>query len=220
MLTKINDPISSISHLIGAILSIPITFILVNYGLTYSTPMGAFGLFIFGLSLFLLYTASTVYHLIPTTDQYKSMKLKARRIDHMMIYVLIAGSYTPICIISLGDTIGYEIIAIIWAFAIFGVIFKLFVLNENKIVRFISTGVYLAMGWLVIFAINPLIDALSFTSLLFLALGGLSYTVGAVIYALKKPAIPVDFISFHDVFHMFVLLGSALHVITMFTLIP
>ncbi len=149
----------------------------------------------------------------------KDLKLKARRIDHMMIYILIAGSYTPICIISLGDTIGYKIIIIIWAIAIFGVLFKLFVLNESKVVRFISTGIYLAMGWFIVFALSPLVDALSFTSLLFLTLGGLSYTVGAIIYALKKPTIPVDFVSFHDIFHIFVILGSFFHVITMFTLV-
>ncbi len=219
MFKNINDPISSLTHLFGAVMSIPITIILVNFGLDNTTPLGTFGLFIFGLSLFLLYTASTVYHLIPTTENYKNIKLKARRIDHMMIYILIAGSYTPICIISLGDTIGYQIISIIWAIALFGVIFKLFVLNENKIVRFISTAIYLAMGWLIIFAISPLVDSLSFISLVFLVLGGLSYSVGAVIYALKRPAIPVDFISFHDIFHIFVLLGSAFHVVTMFTLI-
>ncbi len=218
-MAKINDPISSISHMISAIISIPLTFILVNFGIKNTNLAGTIGLFIFGLSLFLLYSASTVYHLIPTTEQYKELKLKARRIDHMMIYVLIAGSYTPICIISLGDTIGYKIIIIIWAIAIFGVLFKMFVLNENKIVRFVSTGLYLAMGWFIVFAFSSLVDALSFTSLLFLTLGGLSYTIGAVIYALKKPSIPVDFISFHDIFHIFVILGSFFHVLTMFTLV-
>ncbi len=95
----------------------------------------------------------------------------------------------------------------------------MFVLNENKKLRYVSTGLYLLMGWFIILAIYPLTQVMSGISMVFLALGGVSYTIGAVIYALKKPAINVEWLSFHDVFHFFVLLGSLFHVIMMFTLI-
>ncbi len=214
----INDAVSSISHLCGAIASIPITIALVIYGSYYGNIYTVLSFIIFGLSLLALYTASTVYHMIPTNIENSIVKLRARKIDHMMIYILIAGSYTPVCLISLDGTLGYAIIAVIWTIAIIGVIFKLFVLNDNKIVRLISTSLYVLMGWLIIFAIVPLIKSMSVVSFTFLVLGGISYTVGAVIYALKKPHIKVEWLNFHDIFHFFVLLGSMFHVIMMFTL--
>lgn len=219
MFKKLNDPVSSLSHLCGAILSVPTTIALLivsvaNGYIWYIVPF-----LIFGVSLFALYTASTVYHLIPKDEPAKITKLKARRIDHMMIYVLIAGTYTPICLISIKGVWGYSIVAIIWTLAIFGIVFKMFVLNDSKIIRYISTSIYLFMGWLVIVAIIPLIRSVDTDTLILLILGGVSYSVGAVIYALKKPNIPVDWLSFHDIFHFFVLLGSAFHVFTMFTII-
>ncbi len=136
----------------------------------------------------------------------------------MMIYILIAGTYTPVCLISLKGVWGYTIVSIIWGIALLGVVFKLFVLNDNKIVRWISTSLYLVMGWLIIIAIYPLTKSVDTITLVLLALGGVSYTIGAVIYALKKPAIRVEWLDFHDVFHFFVLLGSLFHVMMMFTL--
>ncbi len=214
----INDAVSSISHLCGAIASIPITIALVIYGINYGSPSGVIGFIIFGISLLALYTASTVYHMIPTSAYYKLKKLRARKVDHMMIYILIAGSYTPVCLITLQGTLGIVIISTIWGLAILGVVFKIFVLNDNKIVRYISTSIYLLMGWLIIFAIVPLVKSMNTVSFILLFLGGLSYTVGAVIYALKKPHINVEWLSFHDIFHFFVLLGSMFHVFMMFTL--
>ncbi len=214
----INDAVSSISHLCGAIASIPITIALVIYGAYYGNIYTVLSFIIFGLSLMALYTASTVYHMIPSTLENKLLKLRARKVDHMMIYILIAGSYTPVCLISLDGTLGYAIIAIIWSIAIIGVVFKLFVLNDSKIVRLISTSLYVIMGWLIIFAIVPLVKSMNIVSFTFLVLGGVSYTVGAVIYALKKPHINIEWLSFHDIFHFFVLLGSMFHVIMMFTL--
>lgn len=215
---KINDVVSSISHLCGAIASIPITIGLIIYGVYYGEVYSIISYIIFGLSLLALYTASTVYHLIPTNIDYSIAKLRARKIDHMMIYVLIAGSYTPVCLISLHGKIGYIIIAIIWSIAIAGIIFKLFVVSDKKIVRYISTSFYVFMGWLIIFAVYPLVKSMNTISFIFLVLGGVSYTVGAVIYALKKPHINIEWLSFHDIFHFFVLLGSMFHVFMMFTL--
>ncbi len=219
MFKKINDPVSSISHLTGAILSIPVTIVLLLYGAYYGTVWHVISFAIFGLSLLALYTASTVYHMIPKTTSTEIAKLRARKIDHMMIYVLIAGTYTPICLTSLRGAWGYTIISIIWAIAIFGVVFKLFVMNDSKVIRWISTSLYLFMGWLIIVALYPLVKTVDTITMVFMTLGGISYTIGAVIYALKKPHIPVDWLSFHDIFHFFVLIGSMFHVMMMFTLI-
>ncbi len=218
MFKKLNDPVSSISHGIGAIAAIPITIALALYGAYTGTTINVVAYLIFGLSLFSLYTSSTVYHLIPKNESTQNVKQKARKVDHMMIYILIAGTYTPVCLISLNDVLGYTIIAIIWGIALLGVIFKLFVLNDSKIVRWISTGLYLIMGWFVLLVIYPVTKSVDTITLVLMALGGVSYTIGAVIYALKKPAIPVEWLDFHDVFHFFVLLGSLFHVLMMFTL--
>ncbi len=100
-----------------------------------------------------------------------------------------------------------------------GIVFKLFVLNDNKVVRYISTSLYLFMGWFILIALIPLVRSVDTITMVFLTLGGVSYSVGAIIYALKKPNIPIEWLSFHDIFHFFVLLGSLFHVIMMFTLI-
>ncbi len=218
MFKKLNDPVSSISHCIGAISAIPITIALALYGAYTGTTLDVVAYLIFGLSLFSLYTSSTIYHLIPKKDSTQNVKQKARRVDHMMIYILIAGTYTPVCLISLNGVLGYTIIAIIWGIALLGVIFKLFVLNDSKVIRWISTGLYLVMGWFVLVVIYPVTKSVDTITLVLMALGGVSYTVGAVIYALKKPAIPVEWLDFHDIFHFFVLLGSLFHVLMMFTL--
>ncbi len=219
MFRKLNDPVSSISHLAGAIISIPVTIALLVYGAYYGTVWHVVSFAIFGLSLFALYTASTVYHLIPKNAVTEVKKLRARKVDHMMIYILIAGTYTPICLTSLRGVWGYTIISIIWAIAILGVVFKLFVMNDSKVIRWISTGLYLFMGWLIVVALFPLVKIVDTITIVFMALGGVSYTIGAVIYALKKPHIPVEWLSFHDIFHFFVLLGSMFHVMMMFTLL-
>ncbi len=219
MFKKLNDPVSSISHLAGAILSIPVTIALLVYGSYYGTVWHVISFAIFGLSLFALYTASTVYHLIPKNAVTEVKKLRARKVDHMMIYILIAGTYTPICLTSLRGVWGYTIISVIWVIAILGVVFKLFVMNDSKVIRLVSTGLYLFMGWLIVVALFPLVKIVDTITIVFMALGGISYTIGAVIYALKKPHIPVDWLSFHDIFHFFVLVGSMFHVMMMFTLI-
>ncbi len=215
---KINDPVSSISHLVGAILSIPVSLILVGAGAYFGNVWYVVSFAIFGLSLFMLYSASTIYHLIPKNIGTETIKLVARKIDHMMIFVLIAGTYTPICLITLRGVWGYSLISVVWGIAILGIVFKSFGVSDNKVIRTISTGLYLVMGWLAVVAIIPLVNSMETVSLVLLALGGVSYSVGAVIYALKKPHIPVEWLDFHDIFHFFVLLGSIFHIIMMFTL--
>lgn len=210
-MNKIKDPVSAITHFIGAVLSIPITIAMItvanNNG---AEPVEIASLLIFGLSLFLLYTASTVYHTIDGTEETNVM---LKKIDHMMIYVLIAGTYTPICLMALRYNRGLTILFIVWAVAIVGMIVKIFWIDAP---RWLSTLLYVGLGWASLLLIYPLYKATSAGAVALLALGGISYTVGAVIYATKRPKINNKYFGFHEIFHLFVLLGSALHIAFVF----
>ncbi len=209
---KIKDPVSSISHLAGAIIAIPITILLIIKGAHLGSARYIVSFAIFGAALFLLYMASAVYHYFNISE--KVTKL-LKRIDHMMIFVLIAGTYTPICLITLKGPWGYSILAVAWAFAIGGIFLKLFWIGAPRI---LSTAIYVAMGWMVVVAIYPLIKSATTAELVLLLLGGLAYTFGAVIYAMKWFPIKLKMVGFHEIFHFFVLGGSTFHVALMFCL--
>lgn len=153
---------------------------------------------LFGTSMVLLYLASTLYH--GTTDE----KLKARFkvMDHAAIYCLIAGSYTPFTLVTLKESVGWILFTVVWAIALFGVIFKLYYTGRFRI---LSTLIYLMMGWLVIFAIEPIREAIPYDGLVLIFTGGMFYTVGAVIYMLERP------LFHHAIWHLFVMAGSAFH---------
>lgn len=153
---------------------------------------------IFGLSMMVLYAASTLYH--NAENPKKRAKLKV--FDHAAIFVLIAGSYTPFCIVALQSKLGWNMFLLVWGIASIGIIFKLFFTGKLK---HISTIMYVIMGWLVVFFISPLFDSLSSLGASYLIAGGVFYTIGAVLYSIKK--IPYN----HAIFHVFVLLGSFSH---------
>ncbi|NQZ76931.1 MAG: hemolysin III family protein [Ekhidna sp.] len=153
---------------------------------------------IFGTSLLLLYAASTLYH----SSKNKKARARLRVFDHAAIFVLIAGTYTPVCLITLNPSTGIPLLIIIWIIALLGIVLKVFFTGKYKI---LSTIAYVGMGWLGIFAIQSLIEKMNTSGLLLLALGGLLYTVGAIIYS--KKSIPFN----HAIFHFFVLLGSGSH---------
>ncbi len=159
---------------------------------------------IFGVSLILLYTASSVYHLIVAKDSIINI---LRKIDHAMIFVLIAGTYTPICLVLLETPIRYYMLAIIWAVAIIGILFKLYWINCPS---WLSSAIYIAMGWMAIFIFNPLSKVVSSSSLSILVLGGVLYTIGGVIYCLERKGKHRTF-GAHEIFHIFVLFGSFTH---------
>ncbi|EJO5348583.1 hemolysin III family protein [Clostridium botulinum] len=209
MFKKFRDPVSGLTHLFGAIMSILGLILLVNYSIFQNSPLHITVFSIFGGSLILLYTASSIYHLVTTSE--KSIRI-LRRIDHSMIYVLIAGSYTPICLIALKGNFGLTMLTIIWSLAIIGILVKNFWFSAP---RWISTGFYLMMGWLIIVAIFPLSKSLSSGALFWLITGGFAYSIGGVIYGTKLPKISSKYFSFHDIFHIFVLLGSLCHFILM-----
>jgi len=198
-----------ITHGTGAVLSIVALVIMVLYSIYHNgTPMHIAASVIFGSSLILLYSASTVYHWAWTLRWKRVMQ----RIDHLCIYLLIAGSYTPIALLGLKGVWGWTIFGLIWAFAIAGFIFKFSPLRKSEK---ISLTLYALMGWLIIIAIKPLIENLATGALFFLLGGGLCYTFGIYFYAKEK--IPYN----HTIWHLFVLGGSTLHFLGVFLyLIP
>jgi hemolysin III len=203
--TKIKDPFSALSHLIGAIMSVIGSIILVYNAIQGGSIWHILSFVIYGLSLISLYTASTVYHWLPLSDE---DGLIYRKIDHMMIYVLIAGTYTPICLVSLRGPWGWSLLIGIWALAIGGIILKSISMN---IPRWISTAIYVIMGWLVVIAFYPLKNAVSLAGIGWLIGGGIFYTVGAIFYAKKWPEFNCKWFGFHELFHLFVMAGSACH---------
>ncbi len=201
----LKDPVSGLSHLAGSALSVVGLLALLRVGIANHDPWQIASFAIFGGSLILLYAASAAYHLLKVPKQ---AEVVLRKLDHIMIFVLIAGTYTPICLIALRGAIGYAMLAVVWSLAIAGVFFKVFYLNAP---RWLYTGVYLLMGWICVFAIVPLARAVGLDTLFWLFIGGVFYSLGAVIYGLKKPNPIPGVLGFHEIFHIFIILGSVSH---------
>ncbi|MCT8977815.1 hemolysin III family protein [Clostridium sp. CX1] len=210
MFHNFREPVSGLTHLFGAFASVIGLIVLVVYSVIQQSTWHIVTFSVFGISLILLYTASSVYHLVSISE--KAIAI-LRRIDHSMIYVLIAGSYTPICLIALRGAWGWSIFGTIWGLTIVGILVKNFWFNAP---RWISTAFYIGMGWLVIIAIYPLGKVLPGAGMAWLFAGGISYTIGGVIYATKRPRINFKHFGFHEIFHIFVLLGSFCHYWLMF----
>ena len=207
---KIKDPVSCLTHLAGAIASIIGLVFLIFYATKEGTPWHIVGFSIFGASLILLYTASAVYHMLDISDR---VNLILRKVDHMMIFVLIAGTYTPICITALRGGIGWTLLAVIWTAGILGMVLKGVRMNAP---RWLSTSIYAVMGWMIVLAIFPLAKTIPLQGTLLLITGGLFYTIGAVVYGLKWPKINFKYFGFHEIFHIFVLAGSLCHFFMMY----
>ncbi|WP_439127819.1 PAQR family membrane homeostasis protein TrhA [Polaribacter sp.] len=186
------------SHAFGLLLSIVAFPFLVIKAFQFSGFFKPLSFIIYGVSLIILYTASTFYHAAKNPKKRRRLNI----FDHAAIYVLIAGSYTPFCLVALDSYLGAYMVIFVWLFALVGIILKLFFTGKYNI---ISTAMYLLMGWQVVFFIKPLMKSLSTYSLNLLFLGGLFYSVGAILYMIKK--LPYN----HAIFHLFVLLGSFSH---------
>ncbi|MGT2907418.1 PAQR family membrane homeostasis protein TrhA [Streptococcus dentiloxodontae] len=191
---------NSVTHAVGAVamlILLPITAIYAyeNYGLE-----AAVGMSIFVISLFLMFLSSTIYHAMAYDSPHKYV---LRIIDHSMIYIAIAGSYTPVALSLVGGWLGYSIIVLQWGSTLFGILYKIFAKRINE--KF-SLFLYLLMGWLIIFVIPSIISQTGPAFWLLMVAGGLSYTVGAAFYAKKKPY-------FHMIWHLFIMLASALQYI-------
>lgn len=204
------DPLSALTHLIGLILVIPCVIILIYNAYLNATVWHVISLSIFGASIILLYTASTIYHMLPLSEKASDI---LRRIDHMMIFILIAGTYTPICLVPLKGAWGWTLLIIVWVIAFAGIILKALWINAP---RWFSTSIYVIMGWIVIIAFYPLMKSVPISGILMLIAGGITYTLGAVIYAVKRPKLNFKWFGFHEIFHIFVMGGSLFHILFMF----
>ncbi|MDR0858481.1 MAG: hemolysin III family protein [Oscillospiraceae bacterium] len=202
---------SALTHGIGAWLASIGAAVLIFWAALTGSPWRIVSYSIFGLTLIALYTTSTLYHCLRLRPR---GRLTLRKLDHVMIYMLIAGTYTPICLVSLREQAawGWTIFGVIWGIAIIGSVVKLFFTYAPRV---ISTITYLLMSWLVLIAIIPLARIMPLPSIIMLGAGGFCYTFGAVLYALKRPGKDNKYFGFHEVFHIFVLLGSVCHFIMM-----
>ncbi|WP_317853665.1 PAQR family membrane homeostasis protein TrhA [Chakrabartyella piscis] len=207
---NVKDPMSALTHLIGFLAVTPLGLVLIDRAVTKGDTLEAVALLVFTISIMLSYASSTIYHTLQVS---KEKELKLRKIDHMMIFVLISGTYTPICLGPIGGWTGLSMVITVWSMTIAGVFVKLFWMNAP---RWFSTSLYVVMGWLSATLLAPLYHATGIGGVVCLIGGGIAYTIGAVIYALKKPAIASKYFGFHEIFHLFVMLGSAFHIAFMF----
>lgn len=207
----IREPINGLTHLAGAILSFAgLLAMVIKASLTTSSPLAITAVAIFGISLMLLYSASATYHMVIAKDKVIAF---LRKLDHSMIYVLIAGSYTPFCLITLNGVTGWVLFSIVSAVALSGILFKMIWFSCP---RWLSTALYIAMGWIIVFAFSPLSESLSSTGVMLLLLGGILYTVGGVIYAIKPKFLEFKHLGFHEIFHIFIMMGSMAHFLCVF----
>ena len=212
MQITIREPGSAITHFIAMMMAVFATVpLLVKAGIQ-SGWENFLAMAIFMGSMILLYGASATYHSVDLTG--RSLRV-LRKLDHMMIFVLIAGSYTPVCLIVLGGKLGYTLLALVWGIAAVGMLVKACWITCPK---WFSSVIYIAMGWVCVLVFGPLLKTLSAPAFLWLLAGGIIYTVGGVIYALKLPLFNAKhkFFGSHEVFHLFVMGGSICHFIFMY----
>lgn len=196
--SKTEEKLNVYTHLFGLICSVIAFFLLVQKGLEKHDILTLISFLVFGFSLIVLYTASTVYH----ASKNPILRKRLNIFDHAAIFLLIAGTYTPFVLITLKGIVGWWIFGITWFIALTGIILKLFYTGKyDKL----STAMYVFMGWIIIFAIKPLMQNLAPQGLKWLIVGGVFYTVGAILYSIPK--IKYN----HAIFHVFVLLGSFSH---------
>lgn len=194
---------NSLTHGLGVVLFFIAIPVLVSWAVFKGSTQHIWAVSIFSVSLLLVYTVSTIYHSI----QHQEVKKVLRIVDHISIYFLIAGSYTPFILFFMNQMWGYIFLAVIWAIALGGTVFKIFFTGRFKI---FSITLYLSMGWMVMFIAKPIFSAMSFEGLLWLIIGGAAYTLGTIFFMWEKLRYH------HAIWHLFVLLGSVSHYISVF----
>jgi hemolysin III len=199
---RMREPFNGASHLIGLGLACLGTWALLRWA---ASPWKTAAFAVYGATLILLYGISFLYHSLPVAGPRLRM---LRTFDHIAIYFLIAGTYTPLAVITLHSSLGWGLLVLVWGIALAGIPFKLLYLDAPV---WISTGTYLLMGYLALVAIVPLSRAVSFSGILWLAAGGAAYTVGAVIYSLQRPDPLPGRLGHHGIWHLLVLAGSGCH---------
>lgn len=202
---KMKEPINAITHLIGAVLSVVGLIWMILQAVWKSNGYYLAGAIVFGCSLILLYSASATYHWVRAKDNVVRV---LRKVDHSMITVLIAGTYTPVCLTVLKGWMGWTLLGVIWSLAVAGSLMRILWMEAP---RWLYTSVYLGMGWVAVFFLIPLYKLMSPGAFALMVAGGVLYSVGAVIYALKPSFLQWKRIGFHEIFHLFILGGSASH---------
>ncbi|MBT2727906.1 hemolysin III family protein [Bacillus sp. ISL-75] len=196
--SKKEELANSITHGVGALLSISALVILIVYASLYGTVWHVVSFTIFGVTMFILYMSSTLLHSFPEGKAKDIFEI----FDHSSIYFFIAGTYTPFLLIVIKETLGWSLFGIVWGLAIAGTVFKCFFVKKYL---FSSTALYVVMGWLIVFAWKPLVNNLSLEGMIYLAIGGALYTLGAIFYVWR------GFKYHHAVWHLFVLAASVAH---------
>ncbi len=204
---RAKEPFNSYSHMLGVLLSMAglVALVVESRG----HPWQIVGFSIYGASLILLYSASTIYHWLHVSPRGNDV---LRRLDHVAIFILIAGSYTPVCLVTLRGRWGWSLFGVVWSVALVGTVLKLFF---RHLPAWATVALYVGMGWLAVIAIGPLVRSFPTTALMWLVAGGLAYTAGALIYALERPDPFPEVFGHHEIFHIFVLAGSLLHFVFM-----
>ncbi len=211
MTKYMREPMNVMTHLFGAFFAVIGLIMLVTKAVSESASVLTItAVTIFGVSMILLYAASSTYHMVIAR---KEVIAFLRKLDHSMIFILIAGTYTPFCLITLQGVAGWSLFIVAVAVATLGICFKLIWFHAP---RWISTGLYLAMGWMIVFVFPPLANQIDPNALILLLIGGISYTVGAVIYATKPKWMESKYLGFHEIFHLFVLLGTFSHFLAVY----
>ncbi|MBU4541916.1 MAG: hemolysin III family protein [Firmicutes bacterium] len=205
------EPMNALTHLIGAVLSVfgIIAMLFLIIASDNVTPLTVVSVLAFGVGLICLYGTSFTYH-AAQGDQQKILHLK--KLDHAMIFILIAGTYTPFCLLCLTGSMRVAMMVAIWGVALIGIVLKVAWITMP---RWLGTGLYIFQGWFALFVLGPLYQALPLPGFMLLVGGGVMYTIGGVIYAIKKPNFSEIF-GFHELFHIFVILGSLCHFICIF----
>ncbi len=209
----VKDPGSAITHFIGMIMAVIAAVPLMIKAFREPSVLYPVAVGIYAASLILLYAASTTYHTFDRSDRVNTI---LKKIDHIMISVLIAGTYTPLCLLVLKGRTGILLLTIVWAIAILAILIKLFWVYCPK---WVSSVLYIGMGWTCLLALPQLIETLSAGAFFWLLAGGIIYTAGGVIYALKLPVFNSRHTAFgsHEIFHLFVMAGSICHFIVIYT---
>lgn len=212
---KIKDPGSALTHFIGMLLALFAACPLLMKAAHSPGHTHVPALAVFIISMILLYTASTVYHTLDISPEVNQL---LRKIDHMMIFVLIAGTYTPICLLVLGDKTGWSMLGLVWGIALIGIIINALWITCPK---WFSSMIYIAMGWICVLAFSKIVAALPQSAFGWLLAGGIIYTVGGIIYAMKLPILNNKYKNFgsHEIFHLFVMGGSLCHYIMMYVFV-
>ena len=212
---EIKDPGSAITHFIGMMMALFASTPLLIRAANNPDRIHLISLAVFITSMVLLYMASTVYHTLNLPERSNRI---LRKIDHMMIFVLIAGSYTPVCLVVLGNAAGYRLCALVWGIALAGILIKAFWITCPK---WFSSLLYIAMGWVCVLAFTQILNSLPPAAFGWLLAGGIIYTIGGIIYALKLPIFNSRHKNFgsHEIFHLFVMGGSICHFIMMYVFV-